>query len=58
MNDNEVVIRFFVDGRMTEQVITEIAAWNLMMDLHEVFGLPTHGQIAGQVAPLKILLAD
>lgn len=56
MNAEPVIIKFVVEGEVIQQAVTEAAAWNLLNDLHEVFGLPMPAQRSEQAERLKVLV--
>lgn len=58
MSEDDVMLRFQVEKELVEQAVTEAAAWNLLKDLHEVFGLPMPVRQQVQADHLKILVAD
>jgi hypothetical protein len=51
-----VMLRFVVEGELVEQPVTEAAAWNVLKDLHEIFGLPMPVRQSEPAAHLKVLV--
>lgn len=56
MSAEPVIIKFVVEGELIEQPVTEVAAWNLMVNLLEIFGLPMPAQRSEQADRLKVLV--
>lgn len=56
MSAEPVTIKFVVDGEIVQQKVTEVAAWNLMMDLLEIFELPMPVRQLDRADRLKVLV--
>lgn len=56
MEKETIMLKFVVDKELVDQPVTKTAAWNLMMDLLEIFELPMPSQRSEQADHLKVLV--